>query len=373
MSKENPAQEAVEKKEEQPPKAEPIQKKPSNQGINPIQESKLRSLRHNISILAQGKIPLDSKGNEAYLMRFDIEDEENLNNLLKALETNKKFTGKLEIYSSKFKDTNGLQITNIIKNNCIKSLTIWNRNHPFSDRVSTNIGDALKQNTSLEEFIIFLSVSDISPIHLTSFLCSPKSNLKTFGYLKATQKLFESLSAYINNESKLKKLMFYYEPLKEVNLLYKKEISEKALSDLANVIENNSNITEVNIIPLEEKFTEDINLQLTQDIDTIQKTLQFSCDLVNDNINSESRIEQKFAKQNAFIDDVLDKIDREEQMKKNKIISVRSYLDRAIGELLSEALYNLEVQRKRYPDEKKFFDFKGSIRYVAQYLINNKK
>ena len=76
--------------------------------------------------------------------------------------------------------------------------------------------------------------------------------------------------------------------------------------------------------------------------------------------------------------DELNKIALEEKAKiegkelKNSIVSIRSYLDRAIGESLNQALYDLEVQRERFPEKKELFTAKGSIRYVAQYLLNNK-
>ena len=73
------------------------------------------------------------------------------------------------------------------------------------------------------------------------------------------------------------------------------------------------------------------------------------------------------------INSILEKIDRKEGKElKNSIVSIRSYLDRAIGESLNQALYDLEVQRERFPEKKELFTAKGSIRYVAQYLLNNK-
>ena len=58
---------------------------------------------------------------------------------------------------------------------------------------------------------------------------------------------------------------------------------------------------------------------------------------------------------------------------KNSIVSIRSYFDRVIGESLNRALYDLGVQRERFPNNKELFNAKGSIRYVAQYLIDNKQ
>ena len=96
--------------------------------------------------------------------------------------------------------------------------------------------------------------------------------------------------------------------------------------------------------------------------------------IVNKEKKSVIRTEEVFTKQNKYIDRILETIDRDEgKREKNSIVSIRSYLDRAIGESLNQALYDLEVQRERFPDKKELFTAKGSIRYVAQYLLNNKQ
>jgi hypothetical protein len=48
---------------------------------------------------------------------------------------------------------------------------------------------------------------------------------------------------------------------------------------------------------------------------------------------------------------------------------VRSYLNRTIGELLNNALYELEIQRERNPDKEELFTAKGSIKFIAKFLI----
>ena len=53
--------------------------------------------------------------------------------------------------------------------------------------------------------------------------------------------------------------------------------------------------------------------------------------------------------------------------------SVRSYLDRVIGESLNQALYDLEVQRERRPDKTELFTANGSIKFISQYLLDHKQ
>ena len=142
------------------------------------------------------------------------------------------------------------------------------------------IGDALEKNTSLIKFGCFLDVGDNSPVHLIKFLTNPNSKLRALKHLKITKKLFETFSQYLNKGSKLNKIKFYYEPLKEVNLLYKKEIDKDVLDNLANKIETNSYIVDVNIIPNPSEFQKDINEKLTKDIQEIIETLKFSANIV---------------------------------------------------------------------------------------------
>ena len=54
---------------------------------------------------------------------------------------------------------------------------------------------------------------------------------------------------------------------------------------------------------------------------------------------------------------------------KNSIVSIRSYLNRTIGELLNNALYVLDIQRERNPDDMELKTAKGSIKFIAKYLI----
>ena len=341
---------------------------------NPSLERRIESLMQDVKILADNRIPLDTKGNQPNSLLFQIDDSEHLKELLDALEKNNTFKGNIQIISKTFTDNLGLKLAKIISNNSLRSLSINNKNNPFSDRVTCAIGDALEKNTSLEQFLCYFNVGDISPIHLIKFLTNPQSKLKIFGYLKITKKLFETLSQYLNKDSKLRVLNFYYEPLKEVNLLYKKEIEQEVLDNLANKIETNSYILDVNIIPNPSEFQKDINEKLTKDIQEIIETLKFSSNIVEKKKNATLDTDKKFKEQNRFIDNILKKIDREEGKKgQNFIVSVRSYLDRVIGESLNQALYDLEVQRERAPDKKELFTANGSIKFIAQYLLDHKQ
>ena len=338
------------------------------------EEKKLDMLKKDIQILAENKIPLDIKGNEPNSLYFEIDNPEHLNDLLNALEKNNTFRGILEIKSKKFTDNLGLKLAKIISNNSIRQLIIDNDNKPFSDRVACMIGDALESNTSLDKFLCFLDVGEISPVHLIKFLTNPKSRLRVFGKLKITKKLFETFSEYLNKGSRLNVLKFYYKPLEEVDLLYKKEIEQNVLDNLSNKIQTDSYIVDVEVSPNPENYQKDINEQLVKDMDEILKTLKFSAEIVGNKQKSILNTDKQFLEQNKFIDNILEKIDRQEgKIGQNNIVSVRSYLDRVIGESLNQALYDLEVQRERRPDKKELFTANGSIKFISQYLLDHKQ
>ncbi len=58
---------------------------------------------------------------------------------------------------------------------------------------------------------------------------------------------------------------------------------------------------------------------------------------------------------------------------KNSIVSVRSYLNKIMGEVLNNALYELEIRRERDPNNDELFTAQGSIKFVAQFLLENKE
>ena len=232
----------------------------------------------------------------------------------------------------------------------------------------------MENNTSLEQFLCYLDVGEIAPVHLIKFLTNSNSRLRVLGYLKITKKLFETFSEYLNKGSRLNVLNFYYKPLEEVNLLYKKEIEQDVLDNLSNKIQTDSYILDVNVYANPKDYQKDINENLTKDINEIIETLKFSANIVRNKQKSKLDTDKEFIKQNKFIDDILEKLDRAEgKSGQNNIVSVRSYLDRVIGESLNQALYDLEVQRERSPDKKELFTANGSIKFISQYLLDHKQ
>ena len=59
------------------------------------------------------------------------------------------------------------------------------------------LNEELKTDTSLEQFICYLDIGEIAPVHLIKFLTNPKSRLRVLGHLKITKKLLTKLILYI--------------------------------------------------------------------------------------------------------------------------------------------------------------------------------
>jgi hypothetical protein len=177
-------------------------------------------LTQHINFLNDNKNPKDSKGNEYTRLHYRIEEYDTLELFLDSLILNNTFRGEINLESNKFDDKLGNKIAQIISNNNITHITIGNRNKPFSDRISKLIGESLSKNTSLKSLSIFLQIEKLSNLQICEFLSNPNSQLESLNYLKLNKDLLKNLSKYLNKDSKLSKMGFYYEPLKFVDLLY---------------------------------------------------------------------------------------------------------------------------------------------------------
>lgn len=105
----------------------------------------------------------------------------------------------------------------------------------------------------------------------------------------------------------------------------------------------------------------------------MNENFKFSCE-INRRIESEKiDIEYIYSTENNKMKNIIENLTSLQQKDvKNSVISVRSYLNRTIGELLNNALYELEIQRERKPDKTELFTAKGSIAFISQFLIDHK-
>ena len=78
----------------------------------------------------------------------------------------------------------------------------------------------MKYNNNLKSLNIFLNIEEYSSQHLVQFLVNENSSLENISFLKLNKKIFETFAKYMNKESKLKKIGFYFEPLEFHDLLY---------------------------------------------------------------------------------------------------------------------------------------------------------
>jgi len=190
--------------------------------LSEAEEKYTKFILEQIKILNENKIPKNHKGDEEVNLQFTIEEYDLLNNLLDSLIKNTTFKGSLIIKSTKFDDRLGFKISKIIEKDNLTFIKIDNQTKPFSDKIAIKIGDALKYNNNLKSLNIFLNIEEYSPDHLVQFLVNENSSLENISFLKLNKKFFETFAKYMNKESKLKKIGFYFEPLEFHDLLYGK-------------------------------------------------------------------------------------------------------------------------------------------------------
>lgn len=75
-------------------------------------------------------------------------------------------------------------------------------------------------------------------------------------------------------------------------------LEESVYVSLADSINSKSNLLNIEIIPLFEDYDAEINVKILEDIDTINKTLNFSCDNNQKEIRERIDINDKFNKDN---------------------------------------------------------------------------
>ncbi len=173
-----------------------------------------------INALANNKIPKNKRGDELKKLEYTIDDKTILNKLVEALISNDRFKGEITIHSVYFDDLIGYKIVKIIEQNNVTVLKIGNKNKPFSDRITSAIGDALLSNTSLKILEAYMEINELATFNIVQFLTNANSSLESLKYLKITNNLLINLKRYFNEESKLKSIGFYYEPFIIPDLLY---------------------------------------------------------------------------------------------------------------------------------------------------------
>lgn len=261
-------------------------------------------IHEHISILSKNKVPKDLDANEYSSLEYHVEDNKTIEQLFEALTANERFSGDLVLgykYSSQMNDYIGYKVSQLIEKNKLTSITILNREHPFSDRISKHIGDSLRRNTSLRRLNVYLEIDELSQNHIPLFLTNSESNLEEISCLKVNPKLLQKLSSYMSNSSedpKLRKIFFYYEPFTEINLLYKDIIEPEIYQEFADKIQSNSRIIEASISPWFDDFNQEWNACLSADVDKINETFLFSCNINKENEDQVIDIEKIYSEEN---------------------------------------------------------------------------
>ena len=117
-------------------------------------------LKQHLKIIKCNKSPKDRRGDNLNKLEYEFNNKEELCEFIDAILTNNQFKGELILISDYFDDSLGYKIAKIIENNNITQLRVQNRNNPFSDRITSLIGKALWNNTTMREFEAFMNVDE---------------------------------------------------------------------------------------------------------------------------------------------------------------------------------------------------------------------
>lgn len=283
----------------------------------------MNEIHHHIKILKENKIPKNNKGDEYRLLEYVLDSEEIMNDLIDALIDNTQFNGKLILHSDKsyFSNSVGYKIGTLLSKDCLESLIVNNKDTPFSDRISSYIGDCISNLKNLKRLEVYLDIGELSYNKILSFLLNEDSNIECIKCLKISQDFLSQMLEFTPfiKSLNLKTLEFYYLPFTELNLLYKSDPSKEFINTdiyrkFSDFLQLLPNLTYCKVIPwfnmdlkknknenAEEKLSvknnsffsipttidelisfEDFkifNNELSNDIDRINITFEFACKL----------------------------------------------------------------------------------------------
>ncbi len=82
-------------------------------------------------------------------------------------------------------------------------------------------------------------------------------------------------------------------------------VEHEAISKLADTIENESNLLQVDVIPINPDFNEEFNKLLLEDIVRIRESLNFSCNINRKIVEDKIDIEQIYNQENDKMTQIL--------------------------------------------------------------------
>lgn len=216
-------------------------------------------VQKHIKILSENKIPKNFKGDEYKVLEYVLDGENLVKEFFDAMMKNDTFKGELILQSNEniFDDSIGFKIGLILEKDNLQSLVIKNKDTPFSDRVSSYIGDVIFKCTNLKKLEMYMKISDLSFNHIFQFLMTKTSQLETLKCLLISNEFIRKVnefSPHFNKNSRLSCLEFYYEPFTKLNLLYKKNktngfIDQNIYEEFSDVIQMLPKLVDVKIIP----------------------------------------------------------------------------------------------------------------------------
>lgn len=372
-----------------------------------ITVSNPQEISKHIQIFSQNKIPKNNKGEEYECLEYVIESSDMITSFFDSILLNSRFKGKLKVSSTSniFSDLIGYKISQIIEKNNLSAIEVNNKDTPFSDKVSMFIGNALRTNTGLSILSLYMRIGELSKSHIFQFILNEKSNLTKISKLLFTQDLisdFLDLKQHLSSSCKLRKIEFFIEPFTELNLHYDNIIKTTTFEEFLDFIQKFEFLEEVRIdkwyevsddieknsnvlinknspysIPLlvenDYDYTQfiEFNNYLFEDVNKLNTSFAYACLINKEKHKDKTDIHSIYKLENDRMEKIIKGLNLDDTSKteKNSIVSIRSYLNKTIGELLNRALYELDIQRERHPENSELITANGSIKFIASFLI----
>lgn len=219
----------------------------------------MSEVEKHIKILSENKIPKNFKGDEFKVLEYVLDGRALIVSFFDAMMANNTFKGELIIHSNLeiFDDSLGFKLGLILEKDNLESLTVKNKDSPFSDRVTSYIGDVISKCKNLKKLEMYMDVGVLSYNHILQFLMNPESSLETLRFLKISEDFIvraNEFSAHFYNSCRLADLQFYYEPLTKLNLMYRSNkskgiIAKENYESFSDVIQLLPRLTTCKVIP----------------------------------------------------------------------------------------------------------------------------
>lgn len=279
---------------------------------------------------------------------FEKLDDNDIKRLSEALVKNDKYFGSIVLKKNNLSDLSALYLADAMKKfEGIRGLDLSKNN--LSSRAGEYIGEAL------------------TPEYRIHFLSFRGNCLETFGL----RRVLEAVNA---NE--------------HIEMLDIGVISNAGLEMVTGLLKSNTNLNKLRITECPdapfEKAQKDAFCQVIQnytELEEIKVKLNTKDKMFQQELKSKLKAKCKDHKQQKKLRKrnkelilgkmvkQLDKIDKNPKARAK--MPVRQYFTNTFGNILNDAMYELQRKQNKFPDKDEYFTVEGSIKYIADHILDN--